>query len=222
MIPEFPAKKKSKRFIIPAGFYAGKKVEEKLDNTTVPKQNIVNKVLPTISDEQKASKVKEKIVVTVPPLGNRQRSILSLKSITDKKISSKKKEVAINYDNLPKTPFAKEDFAKLWKLNIVKLNQKNEKLLGSLLSSITFELKYDFKIELTLPNARMQQEIDKAKGKVLHFFRKELNNYGIDFLYKINEKEEKKFAYTPQEKYEFLKEKNPLLSLLRKTLDLEV
>ena len=221
MIPEIPAKKKSKRFIIPAGFYAGKVVEEKLD-ATIPKQNVVNKVSSIVPIEQKAPKEKEKIPVVSPTSGNRQRSILSLKSLTDKKISSKKKEVAINYDNLPKTPFAKEDFAKLWKLNIDKLNQKNEKLLASLLSAITFEVKNDFKIELTLPNARMQQEIDRAKGKVLHFFRKELNNYGIDFIYKINEKEEKKFAYTPQEKYEFLKEKNPLLSLLRKTLDLEV
>ncbi len=220
MIPEIPAKKKSKQFIIPAGFYAGKVIAEKPDTAVKPKSDIINEVISS-SEKEIVSVKPEKVPSYDATLPKRGRSILSLKSLTEKK-TSKKKKVAVNYDDLPKTPFTESQFSILWKQNIQKLNAKNEKLLASLLNSISFKVVQDFKVELTLPNARMQQEIDKSKGKVLHYFREELQNYAIDFIYVVNEEEEKKFAYTPQEKYEFLKEKNPLLSDLRRKLDLDV
>ena len=220
MIPEIPAKKKSKQFIIPASFYAGKVIAEKPDTAVKPKSDIINEVISS-SEKEIVSVKPEKVPSYDATLPKRGRSILSLKSLTEKK-TSKKKKVAVNYDDLPKTPFTESQFSILWKQNIQKLNAKNEKLLASLLNSISFKVVQDFKVELTLPNARMQQEIDKSKGKVLHYFREELQNYAIDFIYVVNEEEEKKFAYTPQEKYEFLKEKNPLLSDLRRKLDLDV
>jgi len=220
LIPEIPAKKKSKQFIIPAGFYAGKVIAEKPDTAVKPKSDIINEVISS-SEKEIVSVKPEKVPSYDATLPKRGRSILSLKSLTEKK-TSKKKKVAVNYDDLPKTPFTESQFSILWKQNIQKLNAKNEKLLASLLNSISFKVVQDFKVELTLPNARMQQEIDKSKGKVLHYFREELQNYAIDFIYVVNEEEEKKFAYTPQEKYEFLKEKNPLLSDLRRKLDLDV
>ena len=39
---------------------------------------------------------------------------------------------------------------------------------------------------------------------------------------KVNEELEKQYAYTPMEKYEKLKEKNPHIDLLRKTFDLDI
>jgi len=222
LIPEIPAKKKSKRFIIPAGFYAGKVVEERIDVVGEKQQTVVNDIVKEQPKTVPNQPVKEQVLTRQAQAPVQRRSILSLKSLKEKPLSKKKKKVAVNYDDLPKDPFTKEQFSVLWKQNIQSLNSKNEKLLASLLSSISFKLVDNFKIELTLPNARMQQEIEKAKGKVLNNFREELNNYAIDFVYVVNEAEEKKFAYTPQEKYEFLKEKNPLISLLRKTLDLDV
>jgi DNA polymerase-3 subunit gamma/tau len=38
----------------------------------------------------------------------------------------------------------------------------------------------------------------------------------------VNEINTKRFAYTPQEKYELLKEKNAAISILRKTFNLEL
>lgn len=220
MIPEIPAKKKSKRFIIPASFYSNKIVEEVLDQKRKPKENIIHKVTAQVN-EAAVSVKPEKTADYQATLPKRGRSILSLKSLTQQK-TNKKKKAAINYDELPKSPFTKEQFTTLWKKNIEKLNGKNEKLLASLLNSISFNLVANFKVELTLPNTRMQQEIEKNKGKILNYFREELQNYAIDFVYVVNEAEAKKFAYTPQEKYQFLKEKNPLISELRRKLDLDV
>ena len=46
--------------------------------------------------------------------------------------------------------------------------------------------------------------------------------YSTDFEITVNEEAAKKFAYTPQEKYELLKEKNEAIALLKKTFHLEL
>ena len=68
-----------------------------------------------------------------------------------------------------------------------------------------------FMIELTFPNSMMKAEFLKIRPKLLKYFREKLNNYSIDFDIKVNEESEKKFAYTPQEKYNKLLEKNKAL-----------
>ncbi len=49
-----------------------------------------------------------------------------------------------------------------------------------------------------------------------------MKNFEIDLNISVNETAEKQYAYTPQEKYEKLKEKNPLIEKLRKEFDLDV
>lgn len=56
----------------------------------------------------------------------------------------------------------------------------------------------------------------------MKFLRENLNNYGISIAVQLNEAVEKKFAYTPQEKYNKLKEKNPLLEKLRQAFELDL
>ena len=68
----------------------------------------------------------------------------------------------------------------------------------------------------------MKVELLKVKPKVLRHLRQALNNYSLDFEIHIKEDTSKRFAYTPQEKYELLKEKNEAISLLRKTFNLEL
>ena len=57
---------------------------------------------------------------------------------------------------------------------------------------------------------------------LLKFLKKKLNNYGIKITIKLNETVEKKFAYTPQEKFNKMKEMNPLLEKLRQTFELDL
>ena len=68
----------------------------------------------------------------------------------------------------------------------------------------------------------MQEQLKKSKPKLLKFLREKLNNYGIKINIILNETIEKKFAYTPQEKFNKLKEKNPLLDKLRITFELDM
>jgi DNA polymerase-3 subunit gamma/tau len=47
-------------------------------------------------------------------------------------------------------------------------------------------------------------------------------NFDLHLDIKVNEEIAKKYAFTPQEKYEKLKEKNPNIELLRKTFGLDI
>lgn len=77
-------------------------------------------------------------------------------------------------------------------------------------------------ISITLPNKLMKSKLTSHKPKLLKFVREKLDNYSIDLVIEVSETVDKKFAYTPQERYEKLKEKNPLIEELRKKFDLDL
>jgi len=54
------------------------------------------------------------------------------------------------------------------------------------------------------------------------FIKEKLQNFDISLTITVNEKEVKKYAYTPIEKYNKLKEKNPLIETLRKEFGLDI
>jgi DNA polymerase-3 subunit gamma/tau len=207
-------KKKAANYIIPATFFqavmpAKKKMQPPI---MAPK--------PVAATDQK---VVEKPKAPKPVLQNIQRrtSSLSLKSVHEKKIVQKS-EVEENFDNHPKTAFNEAKLQKLWKEYVAILNKKGERSMASILATDTPKLDENFTISFSLPNKLMQDQFQKGKPKLLHFLREKLNHYGIQIEAILNETIEKKFAYTPEEKYNKLKEKNPLLTKLRQTFELDL
>ncbi len=77
-------------------------------------------------------------------------------------------------------------------------------------------------ILLEFPNNTIKVEVERAKYELLSFLKESLQNFEIDLEIKVNETIDKKYAYTPIEKYEKLKEKNPMIDLLRKEFDLDI
>ena len=67
----------------------------------------------------------------------------------------------------------------------------------------------------------MKKEIEREQGPLLAYLKDKLQNYSIELEIHVNEEIAKKFAFTPQEKYEKLREKNPAIDLLRKEFDLD-
>lgn len=80
----------------------------------------------------------------------------------------------------------------------------------------------NFQISCAVSNSLMQDQFLRTRPNLLHFLREKLNNYGIDILVTLDESISKKFAYTPQEKFNKLKEKNPLIEKLRQTFELDL
>ncbi len=75
---------------------------------------------------------------------------------------------------------------------------------------------------LDLPNDTMKQELERAQYHLLGHIKDKLQNTHIALKIKVNEQVAKKYAFTPMEKYEKLREKNPLIEKLRTTFDLDI
>jgi DNA polymerase-3 subunit gamma/tau len=209
-------KKKPANYIIPATFFTSLSPAAKPIVKIIENKKIVTKV------EEQKTPIKKVDPAPKPILKNvtRRASSLSLKSIHIKKEDKKEVIVDENYDNHPKDIFTQKELEKVWKLYHTELIEKGQKSIAATFNADLPILSEDFKISLTLPNTLMQGQIEKEKPKLLKHIRTKLNNYGIQLSIIVNEAVTKKFAYTPQEKYEKLLEKNPAMAKLKEVFKL--
>jgi DNA polymerase-3 subunit gamma/tau len=206
-------KKKPANYIIPATFF----------QALSPSKKQVSKirVQQEKPQEKKAVKKVTKKPKPVLKIVEKRRSSLSLKSIHEKK-EEKKSVVEENYDNHPKNIFTEQELVSYWKEYTALLIRKGEKSMASIIGSNSPKLKESFVVEYPVPNKQMQEQFARNKPKLLGFLRQNLNNYAIEIQVNLNETIEKKFAYTPQEKYNKLRDKNPLLDKLRQSFELDL
>ena len=207
-------KKKSANYIIPATFFQALSPPIKEIAKLSQKKAVV--VQP-----QKVEPPKPKLKPPVLKSAQRRTSSLSLKSIHEKKVVKKVAEEE-NFDNHPKDPFTEAILQQLWKDYVALLITKGERSMASIVGTDLPKLGQDFKITFTVPNKLMEDQFRKGRPKLINFLREKLNNYGIKILVVLNETVEKKFAYTPLEKYNKMKEINPLLEKLKNTFGLDM
>ncbi|MFL1013573.1 DNA polymerase III subunit gamma/tau [Flavisericum labens] len=223
-------KKNSKNYIIPAAYFKKKGI------TPIPVKPPNNNEVSAVSSEEKTnkkekpqeeSKVLEAFQVKEPPKielnqENKRTSGLSLKSIRAKKEHQiKQMEVVVDEEELPKEPFTEKEFLKVWNAYIEKLTKKGKHNLASILSIDKPKIKGTV-AHLEFPNETNKVELERQQYELLATIRKALNNYDISLSITVNEVMEKQYAYTPIEKFEKLKEKNPNIDVLRKTFDLDL
>jgi len=152
---------------------------------------------------------------------NRRPSSLSLTSV------NRKKEIEVieveyeEVEGLPSDAFKEDKAVLLWKQYTKKLIEQGKKSVASIMNASQPTVKNN-EIHLELPNSLMKDQLERAKGPLLKYLRENLNNFKTNIVIDVNEEVTKKFAYTPQEKYEKLKEKNNALALLKKTFDLDL
>ncbi len=142
-------------------------------------------------------------------------------------IKKKKELLKIINDNKPdeaekpKNSFTEKEFQSAWSEFTNKIDGEGK---YNLLSHLTMSkpLLEGTSINLVYPNHTIKTEVERAQHDILSFIKDKLQNYDINLAITVNETAEKKYAYTPIEKYEKLIEKNPLLDTLRKELGLEL
>ncbi|CAM1365141.1 DNA polymerase III subunit gamma/tau [Tenacibaculum soleae] len=216
------AKKKSNNYIIPATFFTSL--------SPSIKKTVTNKVEKPVTNTPEKVKINQAVVKesapksTKPLLKNikRRSSALSLKSVHQKKVYKTIDDDDENFENHPKTPFTHEELKDAWKKYYFKLQELGERSIAAILASGEPQLDTSFTIIFSLPNDLMKAQLERGKSKLTRFLREKLNNYSIQIKVVVNETVEKKFAYTPQEKYEKLKEINPLLEKLKNTFGLDL
>jgi len=149
-------------------------------------------------------------------------SSLSLKSIKAKKEHQiRQMEVVIDPNDLPKEKVTQESLVKSWNTYVKSLIDKGEKIMASILEMDKPKLD-GIKIKLQFPNETMKVELERAQFPLMEFLRKDLKNFDLSLDITVNEEVAKKYAFTPIEKYEKLKVKNPNIELLKKTFGLDV
>lgn len=150
-------------------------------------------------------------------------SALSISSLKAKKEHElNKKDVVLAEDQLPNAFFTEEQMQQHWADFVQKIDDGGRKILASNLNSDIPKLNGQHTISIQLPNDTMKKEIEREQYELMEYLKSKLNNHFIALRIVVNEEALKKFAFTPEEKYEKLREKNPALDLLRKEFDLDL
>ncbi|MCC7332301.1 MAG: hypothetical protein IT232_06815 [Flavobacteriales bacterium] len=75
---------------------------------------------------------------------------------------------------------------------------------------------------MSIENKTLEKEVLESKQQILDFLRRELKNYSLNLITKINTSTDSKKAYTPSEKFIKMSEKNPNLKLLAETFQMDI
>lgn len=238
----YDGEKKNSNFIIPASFFAGKistsngtiptpnngsvpmpKVEKPVPVQSTPKEPIKEAPAQEKAKEELVSEPKESYQPKKINIKTSEKRVsgLSLSSIKIKKEHENTKSPNIAEEDLPNDAFEEKDMQEHWDDFVHQLEKQGRKILASNLQTDVPKLKNENTIWIELPNDTMKKEIEREQSLMLDYLKQKLNNYSISLYITVNEEVAKKFAFTPEEKYEKLKEKNPNIELLRKEFDLD-
>lgn len=226
-VNEGSKEKKKSNYIIPASHYRTNNY-----SPTNEYRVVENLEQPKTVEEKKPEKPKE---ISNPPtpisvsnpvntkgyLGNG----LSLKSVAIRQHFLKNQETInteINKQTLPEKTFTIEEVLPLWEKYCKDIDEAGQKILASNLRTDQPKLRSNYRLEITLPNETMKKEVDREKSGIIAHLRQSLNNHRIVLDVKVNATEAKKYAFTPEEKYEQMRQENPALEVLRKEFDLEL
>lgn len=125
-------------------------------------------------------------------------------------------------DDQPREAFDEATLQLHWKTYTERIEKKGKKILASNLSADMPKLIGDHTLWIELPNSTMKKEVERDQGELMEYLREKLRNHDIQLKITVNEETARQYAFTPQEKYEKLREKNPAIEILRKTFDLEL
>ncbi|HXJ98513.1 MAG TPA: DNA polymerase III subunit gamma/tau [Gelidibacter sp.] len=220
-------KKNSKHYIIPASYFNKKgitpipvtrpKIEEKSAIVAEP-EPIKSKAPKT----ETSNPYQQNVVKIDLNSDSKRTSGLSLKSIRAKREHLIKQiEVVIDPNDLPTEQFTPEAFYAAWQAYTDLLNANGEKIMASILEMDKPKLK-GTEIHMTFPNESLKIELERAQFPLMEHLKKTLRNFDLSLHINVNEQVAKQYAFSPHEKYEKLKEKNPNIELLRITFGLDI
>ncbi|WP_179335123.1 DNA polymerase III subunit gamma/tau [Winogradskyella costae] len=220
-------KKNLKHFIIPPSYFKARGITP--IPVTQPKTDVKLSENPVATKPIEAKKEPVSVVaepLTIPKISINQpkksTSGLSLRSIREKKEHQlRQMEVVIDEENLPKEPVTQEALSEAWRLYTEQMDKKGEKIMASILQMDHPKLE-GTTLYLTYSNNTNKIELERAEFPLMAFLKKKLLNYDLKLDITVNEEVAKKYAFTPLEKYEKLKEKNPNIEVLRQMFGLDV
>jgi len=190
------------------------------------KKKFKYKLIPTfrfqeqvfLQDSNNAQEQKKKTPLANIKIENFKTSTLSLKSIQkNKEIES---ESEVQDDHFEEKLVTIEDVLELWDEYIQIQEDKGRYNIASILRISTPTLKENH-IHYKVSNNTSALEIDLEKHQLVQFLRNRLKAK-IELILTTDKTIDKKLTYTNKDKYNLLKEKNPLIEELKKTFKLSI
>lgn len=231
-------KLKTPKIISPSYFKENRNPEKTTERQTIstvstkeiekPQEKTQNpETAPTVSEEKKQDEPKEIGKASAEKISSDSEypkkviSAFSIKSIEQKQALKKQEQENQRSIERPEKPFTEEEMQNAWSefAKIVETEGKH-----NLLSHLTMNapILKGTTIHLEFPNHTIKTELEAEKTPLLQYLREKLENYTIDLKIKVNEAMKKKYAYSPREKYEKLKQKNPLIERFKEELGLNL
>ena len=192
------------------------------ENKTLYKANIQSpkENLKTDLPDKEDSKEKLKIKKETSSVSGLSLSSLKAKKNIESIALMKKNESESSSSN--KAKFDVNSLLNSWKKFQELTIKKGRKNLASILSISQPQIFEENKLTYTLTNNTNKLELEKSKLELVEFLKKDLKNDSISLEINVNKLKEKKFVFTPGEKYEKLKKINPNIEILRKEFKLNL
>jgi DNA polymerase-3 subunit gamma/tau len=118
--------------------------------------------------------------------------------------------------------FSEEQLKHVWNLYIEKLVESGKKSLVSIYKVVAIKLIANSTIELILSSQHEKEMIDEDRINITQFLRSNLNNRALDLTFTVNSTITPFKAFTAEDKFKLMSEKNPELLALRQTFGLEL
>ena len=193
-----------------------------LNDKKIIEENIQEKTADTKIESSQKELIIIKPEINKGALQSNQISSFSLSSIKRKKEWERQQKPDEVTQDLPVKPFTEEQLLSFWDIYKNKKFENGDQNIGSLLNISKPVFNTETEIQFSVPSDMNKVELEREFTEFIPYLRKNLHNYDLSIKVIVDEKTEKIFIYTSEEKYERLKEINPAIDLLRKEFDLDV
>lgn len=110
----------------------------------------------------------------------------------------------------------------MWKESLEILKSEGKRTVFNSLNTARLKLKENFVAELILDSDAQKSFYEQERTPLVKFIREKLNNYSFQFELKKSKTVKTLEPYSPQEKFEYMANKNPHLLTLKQKLDLDI
>lgn len=154
-------------------------------------------------------------------LGSQGVSGFSLSSLRMQKAHQTKSENPEEGAVVREHEVSQESVLVSWENYTKQMTESGARNMVALLQLDQPRLKNKTEIHLTVPNDTNRVELEKHSGALLTYLRNTLKNDHIKLSLHVDAKEDKKFVYTAEDKYNELLQKNPIIETFKKKFNLE-
>ncbi len=196
---------------------------DELPTKTAINGHALNGAVPVLTESPAAVPAPAKPLVAPParPAGSRLRSTVPLTTGPVQPTATPADEAISSSPARPDKPFIFEQLQAAWSSFAKLRQQQNDSASEQLILNRDVVLD-GTSVHITLDNTLQVGYLTEVKPALLGYLREQLQNSRIQIEHEVRQQELKKMIYSPQDKFNYMAEKNPALLELRKALNLEV